>query len=68
MENVEQHRETTRRHGRSQNRSEGQAYEEVAKLAVRKEADYKVDNTNGGPQISTTVAGENVTFTQNFNF
>lgn len=68
MENVEHQREPSRRNGRSQNRSEGQAYEEVAKLAVRKEADYKVDNSSGGPQISTTVVGENVTYTQNFNF
>lgn len=68
MENVEHNQDASRRRGRSQNRSEGPAYEQVANKAVYKEADYKVDTKGEGPSVSTTVVGENVTFTQNFNF
>lgn len=68
MENVEHNQETSRRRERSRNRSEGPAYEQVANKAVYKEADYKVDMKGESPSVSTTVAGENVTFTQNFNF
>lgn len=47
------------------NRDNG-GYKGVARQAVQKEKDYQVDTQ--GPTISTTVVGDNVTFTQNFNF
>ena len=43
----------------------GPAYKEVSRQAVYKEADVK---ENMGPSVSMTVVGENVTFTQHFNF
>lgn len=67
MENAKPHQEKSRNRdqSRQRERSEGPAYEQVANKAVYKEADYKID---AQPSVSTTVVGENVTFTQHFHF
>lgn len=50
----------------------GSGYKDIANRAVHKEGDAKGDllSTGNAPvaQVSMTVVGENVTFTQNFNF
>ncbi len=46
------------------NTGEG-GYRSVARQAVSGETDVKLD---AGPAVSFTVVGENVTFTQHFNF
>lgn len=48
----------------SSNTGEG-GYRSVARQAVSGETDVKLD---AGPAVSFTVVGENVTFTQHFNF
>lgn len=66
MENVDTQPRTERRErSRPRERSEGQAYEQVATKAVYKEADVK---TNSGPAVSMTVVGERVDFVQHFHF
>lgn len=58
---------TERRRERSRDTSnqEGPAYVGVSRTAIAKENDFKENN---GPAVSMTVVGENVTFTQHFNF
>lgn len=46
------------------NAGEG-GYRSVARQAVSAESEVKLDS---GPAVSFTVVGENVTFTQHFNF
>lgn len=61
---------TKRQEGRARSRetrdrTEGSLAREAGKQAVHKEGDVKQDM---GPSVSMTVVGNDVTFTQNFNF
>jgi len=51
--------------GRSSSSTGDGGYRSVARQAVQGETDVKLD---AGPAVSFTVVGENVTFTQHFNF